>query len=55
MLKYFVEFLGTFVFLSVILNIAFGEANKTGLVPCTPNFPITDPAPKNIFTKIWLR
>ena len=32
MLKYFVEFLGTFVFLSVILNTAFGEAGKTGMV-----------------------
>ena len=32
MLNYFVEFLGTFVFLSVILNTAFGEAGKTGMV-----------------------
>tara|TARA_B100000674_G_C37969776_1_gene976372 strand:+ start:3075 stop:3371 length:297 start_codon:yes stop_codon:yes gene_type:complete len=36
MLKYVVEFLGTFVFLAVIMNTAFGAAGKTGLA----GFPI---------------
>ena len=31
MIKYLVEFLGTFLFLSVIMNVAFGKAGETGM------------------------
>ncbi len=36
MIKYLVEFLGTFVFLSVIMNVAFGKVGELGLA----GFPI---------------